>query len=191
MKRLVVAGIVFAGALGSAGAAAQPADEHGAATAIVQGFEGDAKHAAVVADAVRAAKDALERATRLRVAGDEAHAKAADGLAYEWAEMARDTAKAADAEAAAADLRKKALEAQAQLERSRSLVEEAIASIGRLQAELDQATSKDAGTRGRTAVEVHDGEPSSKDGAKKDDGKKGGGKGPKKDAPKKDVGGTP
>jgi hypothetical protein len=139
------------------------------------------------------AKNALERATRLRVAGDEAHAKAADGLALEWAETARDVVRAVDAEAAAAGLRQKALDAQAQLERSRALVEEAIASIGRLQAELDQvsAHASPAGQAGRTAVEVHDGEPPPKDKA----GKTGrAGKRDRSDksaAPKKDAGGTP
>ena len=71
-----LAAALLAGLAGPA--AAQPADEHGAATAIVTQLGQDAahnhEHSAVTADALADAKDALERATRLRVAGDEAHA---------------------------------------------------------------------------------------------------------------------
>jgi hypothetical protein len=146
---------VAAACLVSSGARAQPADEHAAAQALVA--EVEAAPQAATADAVAHAKDALERATRLRVAGDEAHAKAADGVALEWAQTARDINHAADAEARAAELRKKAVDAQAQLDRSRALVEAAIASIGRLQAELAQASA--APPADHAAVEVHDGEP--------------------------------
>lgn len=190
-----LAAALLAGLAGPA--AAQPADEHGAATAIVTQLGQDAahnhEHSAVTADALADAKDALERATRLRVAGDEAHAKAADGLALEWAETARDLVRAVDAETAAADLRRKAMDAQAQLDRSRAMVEEAIASIGRLQAELEQAAASGgarAGGHARTAVEAHDGGPGA---AKKKKGAtKGGGEAaPAPAATKKDPGGTP
>jgi hypothetical protein len=124
------------------------------ATALVGQLEHDTAHAAVTGEAVTNAKAALERATRLRTAGDEVHAKAADGLALEWAQVARDLAKAADAEATAADLRRKAVEAQAQLERERAQVEEGIAHVGRLQAELSEAEK--APKIERTAVEVHE-----------------------------------
>jgi hypothetical protein len=180
----------FAALTVSVAASAQPADEHAAASAIVAQLSADAAQSAarqaVTADALLEARNALERATRLRVAGDEAHAKAADGLALEWAETARDVVRAADAEASAAELRHKALDAQAQLDRSRALVEEAVASIGRLQAELDQASAHAGQTQARTAVEVHEGDPPSKANAGKA-GKSGG----KKGAPKKDAGGTP
>lgn len=172
---------------------AQGADDRAAAEAIVKQMEGDAPHAAVAAEALANARTAIERATRLRAAGDEAHAKAADGLAREWAESARDIARAADAEAAAAQIRRKAVDAQAQLERTRALVEEAIARVGRLTAELNQierprpATrpggarsgdgpdiaggSKAGGTpkagAGRRAVEAHAAEPESAPAPKK------------------------
>ena len=71
--------------------------------------------AAVTADAVARATEALEQATRFRAAGDEAHAKAADGLALEWAETARDLVRAADAEKQAEDRKRQAMVAQAQL----------------------------------------------------------------------------
>jgi hypothetical protein len=146
------------------------ADDHADAVALVAQLEHDGAHGAVTADAVAKAKDALERAQRMRAAGDEAHAKAADGLALEWARAGRDLAKAVDAEQLAAELRRKAVDAQAQLERSRALVEEALASVGRLQAELDheQATPHEP----RVAVETHDGEPDKKDQKKKEAPKK-------------------
>ena len=148
-------------------AAGQSADEHAAAAGIVAQLEHDTAHAPVLAEALQKAKDALERATRLRAAGDEAHAKAADGLALEWAQSGRDLAKATDAETTAAELRHKAVDAQAQLERTRALVEEGIARVGRLRAQLQEAekvTKPD-----RIAVEVHEGEPPPK---KKETGKK-------------------
>lgn len=136
---------------------AQPADEHAAALALAAQLEHDTAHAAVVGEALAKAKEAIERATRFRAAGDEAHAKAADGLALEWAATGRDLAKAADAEAAAAELRHKAVDAQAQLERTRALVEEGLARVGRLHAQLQEAEK--AAKPDRVAVEVHDGEP--------------------------------
>lgn len=158
----VVAGVLAV----AAPAAAQDADR-AAAEALVQQLDHDAAHHAVTAQPIAQAKDALERATRLRTAGDEAHALTADALAREWAETARDLARAADAEAKAADLRHEAMDAQAQLERSRALVEEGIARVGRLRAEIEEAERQD-----RTAVEVHAGdEPSAARPKPKDAGK--------------------
>jgi hypothetical protein len=119
---------------------AQGSDDHAVASALVLKLEQDASQASVIATSIAGAKQALERATKLRGAGDEGHAKTADGLAREWAETARDLARAADAEAKASELRRKALDAQAKLERSRALVEEAIARAGRLRAELEAAS---------------------------------------------------
>jgi hypothetical protein len=186
MKRLVWL-MTPAVAVGSMLAAAPGAraDDHADAVALVAQLEQDAAHRGVTADAVAKAKDALERAQRMRAAGDEAHAKAADGLALEWAQEGRDVAKAVDAELSAADLRRKAVDAQAQLERSRALVEEALASVGRLQAELEheQTTTHEP----RVAVETHDGEPEKKDPKKKEAPKKKG----TPPAPRPNPGSTP
>jgi hypothetical protein len=150
-------------------AAAEGGDDHAAAAEIVKQIESNPARAAVAAEALGHAREALERATRLRSAGDEPHAKAADGLAREWAEDARDIARATEAEAAAAEARRKAVEAQAQVERTRALVEEGIARIGRLTAELNQverpappASARGGPSAGATkrAVEVHAAEPS-------------------------------
>jgi len=149
----------------TAGARAQTTDDHAAATAIVQTFEQDAAHASIASTPIANAKDALERATRLRAVGDEAHAKAADGLAREWADMVRDLARAVDAEGAASDARRKAEDAKARVERSRALVEEGIARIGRMRAELEDASGT---APERKAADGHSGDRAT--------GKKAGGK---------------
>jgi hypothetical protein len=134
-------------------AGAEGADDRGVAEALVQQLERDGAHKAVLADALRNAQDALERAKRMHAAGDDGHARGAEGLAREWAETGRDLARAAQAEATAADLSQKALDAQAKLERERALVEEGLARVGRLTAELNHAREPT-----RQAVEVHDGD---------------------------------
>lgn len=108
----------------------------------------------VTAEALQRAAEATEQATRFRAAGDESHAKAADGLAREWSETARDLALAAAAEKLADERKRQSMKAQAQLERTRALVEEGIARLGRLRAELEGGPS-----RSTVAVESHDGEP--------------------------------
>jgi hypothetical protein len=142
---------VFAGATSAALGARADGDDRAAAEALVVPMQRATPDPATI-EAVARARDALEQSTRLRAAGDEAHAKAADGLAREWAETARDLAQAAAAEKQAVERRRRAIQAQAQLERTRALVEDGIARLGRIRAELETAVA-------RTAVEVHDGEP--------------------------------
>jgi multidrug efflux pump subunit AcrA (membrane-fusion protein) len=120
-------------------ALAQEHDDHAATEVIVRQLEGDSAHRTVTAEALARTKGAFERAARLRGAGDEAHGKSADSLAREWAETARDLVRAADAETAAVDLRRKAVDAEEKLERTRALVEESIARVGRLTATLDKS----------------------------------------------------
>jgi hypothetical protein len=108
----------------------------------------------VTAEALQRAAEATEQATRFRAAGDESHAKAADGLAREWSETARDLALAAAAEKLADERKRQSMKAQEQLERTRALVEEGIARLGRLRAELEGGPS-----RSTVAVESHDGQP--------------------------------
>lgn len=136
-------------------------DDHAAAQAVVDEVGRDTAHAAITGEALGLARDELERATRLRVVYDEKRARAADGAAREWAEMARDLLRAVDAEAKAGEVRRKALEKQEQVDRTRALVDEDIARIGRLKAELEaaeKAAKHDDGSA-RHAVEVHEGEP--------------------------------
>jgi hypothetical protein len=143
-------------ALTPASSFAQGVDDHGAAQALVAQVQQDTARLPVTAEALANAKGALERAARFRTAGDEAHAKAADGLALEWAQVARDLARAASIEASGAEVRQKAVDAQAKLERARAQVEEGIARVGRLQAEL--AETERAPKVDRVAVEVHEGD---------------------------------
>jgi hypothetical protein len=138
----------------TAASPARSGDDGDAAAAIVEKAAKEATHGRVAADAIVRTKEALERATRLRAVGDEPHARAAEGLAREWAETARDLVRAADAEAAATDVRRKAVDAEAGLERARALVEDGIGRVGRLRAELDEAGR--AGAKDRAAVERHD-----------------------------------
>jgi hypothetical protein len=113
-----------------------------------------ARPSPVTAEALRHAAEATEQATRFRAAGDEGHAKAADGLAREWSETARDLGLAAAAEKLADERKRLSMQAQAKLERTRALVEEGIARLGRLRAELEAGPSKST-----VAVESHDGQP--------------------------------
>ena len=146
-------GLAVAGmALGETSARAE-GDDRSAAEALVKPLE-QAASSPITAEALAGAKGALEQATRLRAAGDEAHAKAADGLAREWAETARDLSLAAAAERLADDRKRQSMQAQAQLERTRALVEEGIARLGRIRAELEAVPPKPV-----KAVEMHDGDP--------------------------------
>jgi hypothetical protein len=132
------------------------ADDRSVAEAVLQDLDRDEAHKAVVGPTAQKARDALERGRRMRAAGDEAHAKIADGVAREWAEMARDLAKAADLEAAAAQARRDAIDAGALLDRERALLEEGIARTGRLRAQLESA-EREAKDTNRTATGITDG----------------------------------
>jgi hypothetical protein len=130
--------IALAAALVGLGVAATAqGDDRATAQAILAPLEHDDAHKAVTADAVKQAKDALERATRMRDANDEARARLAESLGRQWAQVARDLARASDAEQAATQARLAADDAGARADRERSLLEEAIARQGRLRAELD------------------------------------------------------
>ncbi len=139
------------------------ADDHASAQAIVVQLEGDPARATAVGEPLEQARDAIERATRMRAAGDESHARAADGLALEWAEAARDVARAVEVEKTAADLKRKVMAEQAQIQRARALIEEGIVRVGRLRKELEESLTRvrlpHDPREGRTAVEVHDGDP--------------------------------
>jgi colicin import membrane protein len=113
------------------------ADDRAAAESLLRTVE----HASV-GDAVKNARDALERATRMRVAGDEAHARLAEGLALEWAEAARDLARTVEVETQTRARETAAMEAKARVEREQALLEDAIARSGRLKVELATATAK-------------------------------------------------
>jgi hypothetical protein len=116
--------------------------EHAPVGATLAKEPGSASQLAPSDDAVTRARDALERATRMRNAGDEAHARLAEGLALEWAETARDRARTLAVETKAREAEVLTIEATARVERERALLEEAIARSGRLKAEVALATKK-------------------------------------------------
>jgi hypothetical protein len=153
-RRVLSAAAALAVVLVACAQARAQGDDHDAAAALCAQLEHDVAHKSAIADALARAKAALERAIRLRAVGDERHARLADGLAREWAETARDVARAVDAEAHAVELRTHAMATQERLGQTHALVEEGIARVGRLGALIAQAEKTDKDTR--TAVESHD-----------------------------------
>ena len=134
MLAVVVGAVFAASALAWAGS-----DDRAAVESILGALEADVAHTSLATGPVREARAALERATRMRAAGDEPHARLADSLAREWAELGRDLVAAADREKKASDARRQATDAGAHAERERALLEEGIATNGRLRAELEAA----------------------------------------------------
>jgi len=99
----------------------------------------DERLVAVVAEPVKQAKKALERAHGARTAGDTAHARMLDALALEWAQTAETLTRAAKSEEGASAAQKQAQATATQLERGRTLLEETQARRGRVEAELARA----------------------------------------------------
>jgi len=134
-------------ALAHGGGAAMPADvppappgDGATAEGILKEMEAKAARdpdtARVVAEPIKTARRALERAHGARTAGDALHARMLDGLALTWAEAARDLDRAAAAEKVATATSRKAHEVQTKAERARALLEEAQARRERAAAEL-------------------------------------------------------
>jgi multidrug resistance efflux pump len=135
-------GVAFSIGLGLVVAVTARGDDRVTAEALLLPIERDAAHASVTSDAVKQARASLERARRMRDANDEPRARLAEALGRRWAEVARDLVRAADVERAATTARLAADDAGARADRERALLEEAIATQGRLQAELDAIQSK-------------------------------------------------
>lgn len=93
----------------------------------------------VIAEPVKSARRALERAHGARMAGDDLHARMLDGLALEWAEAARELDRAAAAERVAMMTSQRAHDVQTKAERARALLEETQARRERAAAELTKA----------------------------------------------------
>lgn len=161
-----VCAVSIASALGagSLALAAGGNDDRAVAEALLAEVDRD-PHKTTASDVTAKSRAALERARRLRTAGDELHARLADGLAREWAETARDLVKTAALEESSAKMRAEALDAGAQLERERLQLEEALARTGRLRAQLEQA-EREAKEQGRTATPPEPATPPKKKPAK-------------------------
>jgi hypothetical protein len=123
-------------------------DDRATASTILNELANDAAHKDATEAIVKRGREALERATRMRAAGDEAHAQLADGLAREEAEAGRDLVRALEAERMADEARRAATDAGTVGERERALLEEGIARNGRLRAEIDEL-GKGGGGKGK------------------------------------------
>jgi hypothetical protein len=138
---LLALGIPLAGA-----ALADPVSDKAVAEQILASLATptDSSMPPVLKTPIDEAKHALERAAGARRSGDTHHAEILEGLGREWAETARDLARAVSVEADAGALETAAAEAGVGAERARALLEEAIARRGRAEAELEKL-SADAG----------------------------------------------
>lgn len=140
--------------------AAPPGSDGAAAEKVIHELEakgaGNAEAARVVAEPLKNAKRALERAHGARTSGDQAHARMLDGLALEWAETARELDRAAAAEQVALAIGKRAHDVSTKADRARALLEETQARRGRAAAELEkvQADARDA-QKGAADAEAH------------------------------------
>ncbi len=139
LAALVIAGGVVLAAPGS--------DDRGSAESAIAELERNPHTKELCADPIAKSRFALERAHRMRIAGDDKHARLAEGLAFEWARVAQELARADAVETRAADARTIAADAGAQVERERAMLEQQLAENGRLQAELAKAETRDGGTR--------------------------------------------
>jgi hypothetical protein len=135
--RAFAAVALVAGAI-IAGHAALAQDER-APDVRLAALDADTAHKSLTEEPRQRARLAIERSKRFRAAGDETHAKLSDRAASAWLAAAEDIARTADSEAKAEDSRRAALDAGAQAERERSLLEETMLQNGRLRAELDEA----------------------------------------------------
>lgn len=134
---------------------AAPPGDGATAQALVAEVEAKSKGggAAVVADSLKKARNALERARGARQSGDVPHARMLEGLALECAETARDLERAAVAESGATSEAQKARDLATQVERARTLLEETQAKRGRAAAELERVEA-DAKSSAQAAAEA-------------------------------------
>jgi hypothetical protein len=115
-------------------------DDRASALATLTNVE-TSPHRDAAQDFVTRARASLDRANRLRAAGDEARAKLSERAALRWAEAARDIAQAVSTEEHTADLSRRATDAGQIADRERALLEEAAAQKGRLRAQLESDAS--------------------------------------------------
>ncbi len=132
-------------------AAAAGTDDRATTEAVLRAIEAS-PNKDVVAEMLARSRAAVERAKKLRSAGDEQHAVLADGLARTWAETARAVVRAVDVEEKAQTVRRGATDAGVVAERERALLEEGIAQTGRLRAQLDAVEKESKEQPARTSA---------------------------------------
>lgn len=113
-----------------------PHDDRTAAETALGAIDASPRAKAATQEQVRKANDALERARRMRAAGDDVHGRLAEAVALEWTRAAGETVRAAEAEERAARATLDAMDAGAIAERERALLEQQLAENGRMRAEL-------------------------------------------------------
>jgi hypothetical protein len=160
LRRLALSALVFAIVIAIAAIAFAQPDDRGSAEAILKELEASPKKE-IAQEMIGRAKTALDRAARMRSAGDESHARIADGVAKTWAEAARDTVRAVEVEERAANARRAATDAGVQAERESALLEEAIAQAGRVRAQLEGLQREGKEQPAKTSLQGADGGPSS------------------------------
>jgi hypothetical protein len=137
LSRWLVVTLTVAMGLGLAsGLHAAGPDDRASTDAVLREIEASPKKE-VTAEMIVRSRAALDRAAKLRAAGDEPHARHADGLAKTWADAAREVLRAVDVEEKAQAARRSATDAGVVAERERALLEEGIAQSGRLKAQLE------------------------------------------------------
>jgi len=128
---------------------AAPKDDRTQTEALLAPLEAagaDGGGAPVARDSAKRARDLLERGRRMRVAGDDVHARLAEAAAYDWARVGTELVRTQEAETKSQAARLAVLDAGAAAERERAMLEQQLAQNGRLQAEL-RALGGDAGSR--------------------------------------------
>ena len=135
--RLAALAVVVAALTVGAVAAAAPDDRTATEEALRDVERSPRKD--IAAEMTTRSRAALERAEKLRAAGDEPHARLAEGLAKTWAEAARDVLRAVEVEERSQMARRAATDAGSVAERERALLEEGTAQSGRLRAQLASA----------------------------------------------------
>lgn len=148
-RRLELVGAVALAMTLLLGVAFAGESDRAAAETTLASVEKDPTTTELIADAVKKSRDALERGRRMRAAGDEKHAKLADGLALEWALVAQELARTAQAERHVRDVSMAGADAGARADRERTLLEQRLAENGRLSAEAARLEA-DAGARSAT-----------------------------------------
>jgi len=119
--------------------AASGQSDRARAESLIAELEGNAANKALTADVVRRARQYLDQGQKMRAEGDDTHAKLADSVAREWAEVGRDLVRTVELEKRAIEARRTADDAGAEVERERALLDEGIAQNGRLRAQVEAA----------------------------------------------------
>lgn len=151
-RRAAVLAVAFA--LGIGGVAAASPDDRSATESLLSEVAAS-KRKDVGAEPAGHARAMLDRAAKLRAAGDEPHARLAESAAHAWAQAARDTVRAAEIEEKAAAARLAASDAGTVADRERALLEEGIAQSGRLRAQLDASARERKEQPARTSTQAN------------------------------------